>query len=897
LADINDIKSKAQRALRASLQGDAQRREYYAKLGDGSGNVDTGRANYVFARVSMPDGITVSEVLCVRLTPVNDLPVRIATNTDDQLEVMSFDPTQIASYYGDDRPPGGGGPHGWTHQRLAIDPVQLGRLQVRDLLTTPTDPASTSVYIDPYFYRTDAGYQYWQGGTVDLSAYIPGTLYQHRPLLIGIDGNTNTAQVLSGSVELYPGMADTINPFTGEHAARIIPPDDFIESAGVRVRYGQTQIQGYDLFLDARQWSAFSYGGGVNTFLALEDTPSAYGGNAGQFVAVNSAEDGLVFSNSQPVISAGVSFFATPTGRFTLRDDEYYNERTDAGLSGIISITASSQEGGFAPNFVRSTDGNPWRSANTSPPHWIEYQFITAKDMALAYYRAGAYLNPSGVAKDFKIQYYDGGWIDAYSISSNTSGILSPVLSGDSSTRWRMYVTGVVSGNQVEVERLGLYTQDTLPLLAQSFTVPSSIKLETVQLRLKRVGNPVGNIQASIYSNITETSRPDMVITNGDFDAISASAVDTSYEDISFTTNSQPTLAGSTRYWLVLSGDYTFDKDNAIQWGYAAGSPYDELLKVYNGTTWYDWTNGYGDIQLDAPISFCYAVNPNNANSIDSIVDFPDIEFFVDADNGTRQTISNQTVQTLAGGTGIDTANSVSGTTTFSLTNTGVTFAADSGTNQTINLGNTFNILGGNGIDTAMSADTVTIDNVGVYQFAGNTGTAFNVTQGGTINVTGTAFMSVEAIPPNTLQIALEEPAYGTLYVQNETPTAQTGIGTSFTTVTGFEGEGESNGVTLSAANDNITVSSDGVYMIGAQTSFSGSNNVTYTMRIYVNGTGQIACFRRKLGASGDVGSASIAFTPLVLSANDVIDLRVKADSAGQNISMYSGQLSVYKIV
>ena len=105
-------------------------------------------------------------------------------------------------------------------------------------------------------------------------------------------------------------------------------------------------------------------------------------------------------------------------------------------------------------------------------------------------------------------------------------------------------------------------------------------------------------------------------------------------------------------------------------------------------------------------------------------------------------------------------------------------------------------------------------------------------------------------------------------------------------------------GLTPDHAQDRITVDagSDGMYLIAAQVSFSGTNNAGFHVYIYKNGatTGPFA-FHRKLGAGGDIGSASILGLVSLVEA-DFIELWVAAETGTPNFTVEDSQLVMVRI-
>jgi len=253
--------TRLQRAFTKATRGDTQRNTWRAKLGDNNRRLQTGRTNYVWARVQMGDGLTITEVLCLNVAPTLNLDVIVYYNEDNILEVKKLDPIKGPEFYGD-YPGGNVGPHAWSHGRLAPDPLRLDSLQVKGLLVTPTDPPTTAVNIGSWFYQTSGtSYAWWPSGTVELSNYIPTQQYEQRPVLVGLSRTTGSPQVIAGTAGLYIGYTPYQVPFTGSDVAAIVGTAEFEAAAGVRLRYGMGTVENYDIFLEARRW----VGGGLST--------------------------------------------------------------------------------------------------------------------------------------------------------------------------------------------------------------------------------------------------------------------------------------------------------------------------------------------------------------------------------------------------------------------------------------------------------------------------------------------------------------------------------------------------------------------------------------------------------------------------------------------------------
>jgi hypothetical protein len=115
--------------------------------------------------------------------------------------------------------------------------------------------------------------------------------------------------------------------------------------------------------------------------------------------------------------------------------------------------------------------------------------------------------------------------------------------------------------------------------------------------------------------------------------------------------------------------------------------------------------------------------------------------------------------------------------------------------------------------------------------------------------------------------------------------------------MTGWAANAASAGTTPDQANNEITVGTDGVYLIWVSIGFSGSVNTTFQGHLRVNDVESWAGFHRKLSAGGDVGSTSFK-SLLTLSAGDVLSVYVESDSGGGGASMTptDAQFIVFRI-
>lgn len=114
--------------------------------------------------------------------------------------------------------------------------------------------------------------------------------------------------------------------------------------------------------------------------------------------------------------------------------------------------------------------------------------------------------------------------------------------------------------------------------------------------------------------------------------------------------------------------------------------------------------------------------------------------------------------------------------------------------------------------------------------------------------------------------------------------------------LTCFTANGAAFGTTPDHTNDQITINIAGVYDIAFQVSFSGTSSSEVRFRLRKDGTEQNYGCIRKLGTSGDVGSASFLAPGITLAATDVITVYVEMNGATDDLTVVDAQLTVRMI-
>lgn len=128
---------------------------------------------------------------------------------------------------------------------------------------------------------------------------------------------------------------------------------------------------------------------------------------------------------------------------------------------------------------------------------------------------------------------------------------------------------GTIRDNEFEITTSAVTTNDKL---AQSFEISTASTVSEIDLYLKKVGSPTGNLTVEIQTD--SAGEPSgTAVTNGTSNTVSASTLTTSFADITFTFSSNPSLASGTTYWLVLTTSDTQSNTNYVVWGADTSTP------------------------------------------------------------------------------------------------------------------------------------------------------------------------------------------------------------------------------------------------------------------------------------------------------------------------------------
>lgn len=127
---------------------------------------------------------------------------------------------------------------------------------------------------------------------------------------------------------------------------------------------------------------------------------------------------------------------------------------------------------------------------------------------------------------------------------------------------------------------------------------------------------------------------------------------------------------------------------------------------------------------------------------------------------------------------------------------------------------------------------------------------------------------------------------------------SQTGIGTSFVKINQFDDSKGANIIIVDVPNDQFVLTNPGLYSIEGYFSFTGSNNVTFTLtpHFQVPGiVGVIPASRQmvhKIGA-GDVQTITYTTMLGVLVGGTIMDFRIKADAGSNTFALQEASINV----
>ena len=272
---------------------------------------------------------------------------------------------------------------------------------------------------------------------------------------------------------------------------------------------------------------------------------------------------------------------------------------TDATGSGTAS--ASDVGTGAAANAVDNNAGTIWGSSGTpsggSPITW-QYDFGGGATKAIERVTVQAdatYFTNCLSSWTFEGSNNASDWtvLDTQSGLTWTTAEVKTIdfTNGTEYRYYRFNVTGTQSAGNINVAEIQLIEGATWTVgdskLAQSFQVTGATTVDAVGLWLKKVGAPTGNLTVKIQTD-SAGSPSGTTVTNGTSSTVAASTLSTSYGMIAFDFSTNPTLSGSTTYWLVLETADSDSGTNYVVWGADGSTPgyADGAMKSFDTSSW-----------------------------------------------------------------------------------------------------------------------------------------------------------------------------------------------------------------------------------------------------------------------------------------------------------------------
>ncbi len=112
---------------------------------------------------------------------------------------------------------------------------------------------------------------------------------------------------------------------------------------------------------------------------------------------------------------------------------------------------------------------------------------------------------------------------------------------------------------------------DNTQIIGQSFTPTLTGQLDRVELYLKKLGSPTGNIWCEIHVDGADPSAATQV--GSDSSLVDISTVGSgSYAYVAFDFTPM-TLTPDVEYWILLYGDNSYGSTNSVFWGADTSSP------------------------------------------------------------------------------------------------------------------------------------------------------------------------------------------------------------------------------------------------------------------------------------------------------------------------------------
>lgn len=307
--------------------------------------LDTG---YVWVR--MNNERTAVAVINTRITTQRaNIPVIVEENDNGNLEVIGLDSEDAIFTYGSFAPA-----LNMPDKPAEQEKGPVLHKRIKDLRLRLDSSGGLVLYLDKGIYeKTDTTLENWDGGTIDLTASLPGTVDTKRVVLVGL--SSANAIVQSAATAVVTGTAPTTSPY--------FMLDDIVAAANaatsttrwlwaVPLFNGQTSFLNVDDFVDLRP---IVYGrGGVYNVTA--SSPLASSGGTAPNISLTGTVPVANGGTGQTSVTAAFNALSPLTSKGDVLGNDGTNDvRLAVGTNGQVLVADSTAASGLAWSSLPST--------------------------------------------------------------------------------------------------------------------------------------------------------------------------------------------------------------------------------------------------------------------------------------------------------------------------------------------------------------------------------------------------------------------------------------------------------------------------------------------------------------------------------------------------------------
>lgn len=285
---MTTLRRKLQRAMRAALRAERVPAVMGAYIG-GTATVNAERPGRVYATIQDGEQRTIVVALNHSAPLKFGLPIWLERGDSGEWEVVGVDAMRATEFFGDGTPTNFVGPHSHEPGTGLDDFVSPERFYPG--LCVPETGTDLTVYVYPFSYTHEGAEGTWQGGTLDLTAYVPATEGEHGWVKVYYNLDTGALGAVAGDTyDLLLDIGQTVKANRWDYLDAIATAG-YVPLMAVRLRNGQTALNNPFDFQSIRE---FVTGGGALTAASVTtDTSNFDGLLSGADTTVQAALDTL----------------------------------------------------------------------------------------------------------------------------------------------------------------------------------------------------------------------------------------------------------------------------------------------------------------------------------------------------------------------------------------------------------------------------------------------------------------------------------------------------------------------------------------------------------------------------------------------------------------------------